>query len=104
MLIGLRKGAKAMSEYVGELKLKEPFTKKDWEIIADTDFKHTPKVTFTTPHCGEVEFVKVVRCKECKHPTDSKYERPFGFMYRCGGVWHGGEWYCPLGKRREDDN
>lgn len=56
-----------MSEYVGELKLKEPLTKENWGIITDADFKHTTKVTFTTPHCGEVEFVKVVRCKDCKH-------------------------------------
>lgn len=55
-----------MNEYVGELRMKEPLTKEDWDIIADTDFKHTSKVTFATPHCGEVEFVKVVRCKDCK--------------------------------------
>ena len=56
-----------MTEYSTELRLKEPLTKEDWDLIADADFKNTNKVTFTTPHCGEVEFVKVVRCKDCKH-------------------------------------
>ena len=49
-----------------------------------------------------IDAVPVVRCENCKHPTDIKNERPFGFMYKCGGVWHGGEWYCPLGERSEE--
>ena len=106
-----------MNEYVGELKMKEPLTKEDWDIIADTDFKHTSKVTFTTPHCGEVEFVKVVRCKYCKHrPIDTgghNYGQDLLFPdednvcpCQCGDPWYswmpGDDWFCANGERKDD--
>lgn len=90
-----------MSEYVGELNLKEPLTKEDWEIIADADFKNTNKVIFTTPHCGEVEFVKVVRCKDCKH---------WGMHKRLNIPWcyamhidRNANCYCSDAERSEDE-
>ncbi len=90
-----------MSEYVGELKLKEPLTKEDYEMIADVDFKYTNKVTFTTPHCGEVEFVKVVRCKDCKWWGLSEYNT-FGIHVckKFSGV-RGKSDYCSRAERKE---
>lgn len=86
-----------MIEYVGELKLKSPLTKEDWEIIADADFKNTNKVTFTTPHCGEVEFVKVVRCKDCKYATF--YHGIWGCKYNDS---FDGDFFCANGERKTD--
>lgn len=90
-----------MSDYCAELMLKEPLTKKDWEMIADADFKYTSKVTFTTPHCGEVEFVKVVRCKDCKN----MYEDVGGTVCVYGAFVDcitPNDFYCSFGERRED--
>lgn len=52
---------------MAELILNNPITEEQWDIITDVDFDHTDKVTFFTKHHKEVEFVKVVRCKDCKH-------------------------------------
>lgn len=90
-----------MSDYVGGLRLKEPLTKKDWDIIADTDFKHTSKVTFTTPHCGEVEFVKVVRCEECKHRVTNEYSLYYGYCTKTK-LFPKPDWFCKDGERREE--
>lgn len=89
-----------MSEYVGELKLKEPLTKEDWEIIVDADFKHTTKVTFTTPHYKEVEFVKVVRCKDCKHwGMHKSLNVPWCYEMHIDKSEDG---YCDSGERSEE--
>jgi len=99
-----------MSDYCAELMLKEPLTKKDWEMIADADFKYTSKVTFTTPHCGEVEFVKVVRCKDCKHYREGKVLSPNKFCFRLKdrdgeeiGYNFAEDDFCSYGERREDE-
>ena len=87
-----------MSEYSAELRLKEPLTKEDWERIADADFKNTNKVTFTTPHCGEVEFIKVVRCKDCFNYRPDKagnYCRHFGRLRM-------DDFFCAFGERSEE--
>ena len=83
-----------MSDYIGELRLKEPLTKEDWDIIADTDFKHTSKVTFPTPRRGEVESAKVVRCEECKH-------RDYGYCTKTK-LFPKPDWFCKDGERREE--
>ena len=77
------------------LKISTEFSEDgeySWDIVPAFRIKDAPTI----------DAVPVVRCENCKHPTDIKNERPFGFMYKCGGVWHGGEWYCPLGERSEE--
>ena len=89
-----------MSEYSAELRLKEPLTKDDWDLIADADFKNTNKVTFTTPHCGGVEFVKVVRCKDCKHwGTHKRLNVPWCFEMHIDKSEEG---YCDSGEKRDE--
>lgn len=73
----------------GELtiRLNSPLTEEQWDMIADTEFDHTKNIWFTTKHGKMVEFVKVVRCKDCKHYALSEYNT-FG-IYVCkkrGGV------------------
>lgn len=48
------------------LKLNSPITEEQWDAITDVDFDNTDRIWFSTKHGKEVEFVKVVRCKDCK--------------------------------------
>ncbi len=48
-----------------ELTLNNPLTEEQWDMITDVDFDHTDRIWFHTKHCKEVEFVKVIRCKDC---------------------------------------
>lgn len=50
-----------------EFTLDNPLTEEQWDMIADVDFDHTDRIWFHTKHGKEVEFAKVVRCKECKY-------------------------------------
>lgn len=56
-------------EYVDEftLTLNSPITEEQWDDITDVDFDHTDRIFFHTKHGKEVEFAKVVRCKDCEH-------------------------------------
>lgn len=96
-----------MNEYVGELKLKEPLTKEDYEMITDVDFKYTNKVIFKTPHCGEVEFVKVIRCKDCKHNYGKKHNKRYNHedivcdYFETDGLNDND--FCSYGERSEDE-
>ncbi len=42
-----------------------------------------------------VDFVEVVRCKDCKH------RNPNGYKCLRDNLWHQGEDYCSYGERRE---
>lgn len=53
-----------------DLTLNNPLTEEQWDMIADVDFDHTNRITFYTKHGKEVEFVKVIRCKDCKYSVD----------------------------------
>ncbi len=48
------------------LTLNSPITEEQWDAITDVDFDHTDRIFFHTKHGKEVEFAKVVRCKDCK--------------------------------------
>ena len=54
-----------------ELTLNNPLTEEQWDMITDVDFDHTDRIWFHTKHCKEVEFVKVIRCKDCIY-----YDKP----------------------------
>ena len=56
-----------------EFTLNNPLTEEQWDMITDVDFDRTDRITFHTKHGKEIEFAKVIRCKECKHrPYRSK--------------------------------
>lgn len=68
--------------------LNIPLSEEDLDKIYDVDMDNTSKVTFHTKHGKEVEFVKVVRCKDCKSFShgyckfhDAKFVRKDGYCY-----------------------
>lgn len=91
-----------MSEF--EMKLHNPMSKEDWNKITDVNMEHTKAVTFQTGGGKEVEFVKVVRCKDCKYGTEmsgnivchqpkhDKYETDIRSF----------DWFCADGERRSN--
>lgn len=48
-----------------EFTLNNPLTEEQWDMITDVDFDQTDRITFHTKHGKEVEFAKVIRCKDC---------------------------------------
>ena len=48
-----------------EFTLNNPLTEEQWDMITDVDFDRTDHITFHTKHGKEVEFTKVIRCKDC---------------------------------------
>ena len=50
-----------------EITLNNPLTDEQWDAITDVDFDKTERIWFHTKHGKEVEFAKVIRCKDCKH-------------------------------------
>lgn len=60
-----------------EFTLNNPLTEEQWDMIEDVDFDRTDSITFHTKHGKEVEFAKVVRCKDCK------YLRFTGTVWKC---------------------
>lgn len=53
-----------------EFTLNNPLTEEQWDMITDVDFDQTDRITFHTKHGKEVEFTKVIRCKDCKYSVD----------------------------------
>lgn len=50
-----------------EFTLSNPLAEEQWDMITDVDFDRTDRITFHTKHGKEVEFAKVIRCKDCKY-------------------------------------
>lgn len=71
------------------LKLNSPITEEQWDTITDVDFDNTCSIWFNTKHGKEVEFTKIVRCKDCK-----KHNVKMGFDENGHTVWK--EDSCPL--------
>lgn len=87
-----------MSDTYG-MTLNSPMTREDWAKLTDANMEHTQSVTFQTEGGKEVEFVKVVHCKECKHffaPCDNKH----GSCDRTG-VGCSAEEFCSGGERKD---
>lgn len=93
-----------MQEYSCSFTLGHPITQEDWDKILDVDMEHIPSVTFTTKGGKEVEYVKVIRCRECRHWDK---EEPFGGSDMCECKAHGGYFlqddFCSDGERRESE-
>ena len=85
------------------LTLNSPITEEQWDVITDVDFDRTDRMLFYTKHGKEVEFVKVIRCKECKWSP-----KCYGDIVRAskgGGEVHiplGTDGYCSLAERKEE--
>lgn len=62
-----------------EFTLDNPLTEEQWDMITDADFDRTDRITFHTKHGKEVEFAKVIRCKDCNHSLSGidKYNRQY---------------------------
>lgn len=56
-----------------EFTLDNPLTEDQWDMITDVDFDRTDRIAFHTKHGKEVEFAKVIRCKDCKHKNEYGY-------------------------------
>lgn len=82
-----------------ELTLNNPLTEEQWDMITDVDFDRTDRITFHTKHGKEVEFTKVIRCKDCKlNPKRMWVGCP---MAHC--LDRIDEWYCPVAKPKETE-
>lgn len=49
--------------------LDDETEKKLFELLTDVDVSKTPSFSIKDKHGGEAEYVKVVRCKDCKFAT-----------------------------------
>lgn len=59
-----------------EFTLNNPLTEEQWDMITDVDFDRTDRITFHTKHGKEVEFAKVIRCKDCIHNVANRKTDP----------------------------
>lgn len=90
-----------------EFTLNNPLTEEQWDMIEDVDFDRTDCITFHTKHGKEVEFAKVVRCKDCKfskayyHGSESNLGM---FTYLCTQGLYGmnADDYCSRAERKEE--
>lgn len=64
-----------------EFTLNNPLTEEQWDMITDVDFDRTDRITFRTKHGKEVEFAKVIRCKDCKHCTEAGFYNGIRWRY-----------------------
>lgn len=49
------------------LTLNSPITDEQFDALTDVDMENTPRIVFHTKSGKEVEYLKVVRCKDCVH-------------------------------------
>lgn len=89
------------------LELHSPITEEEWDIIADVDLDNTLSVMFHTKHGKDVEFVKVVRCKDCK--WYSQFTSMTGKLLSDGCCEYHSNYFaeddfCSRGERRENVN
>lgn len=83
-----------------EFTLNNPLTEEQWDMITDVDFDRTDHVTFHTKHGKEVEFAKVIRCKDCKHrdPEDKKCDCGHSIQWN---LPRSDEWFCADAEQKE---
>ena len=76
------------------LKLNSPITEEQWDDITDVDFDRTDRIWFNTKHGKEVEFTKIVRCKNCKYADEyNQCDK----MY----VWNRADDFCSRGEKKD---
>ena len=77
------------------VKLDSPITEEQWDTITDVDFDHTKEVCFNTKHGKIVEFVKVVRCKECARKKQCRTSNTWA-------VPPDDNWFCADGVKKDE--
>lgn len=85
------------------LTFNSPLTEEDWDVLEDVDFDRTNIVWFHTKHGKDVEFVKVVRCGECKHRYVDGDNVRFNVCELNHNKVQSDEWFCADGERRADE-
>ena len=80
-----------------ELTLNNPLTEEQWDMIADVDFDRTDRIWFHTKHGKEVEFTKVIRCKDCTN------HEPEDYCHIRDGLWYDND-YCSSAERKQNDS
>ena len=80
--------------------LNSPLTEEDLDRIYDVDMDITNSVTFHTKHGKEVEFVKVVRCKDCRNSgwVDDSYGNK-SMWCECLDIPVEEDHYCEYGEK-----
>ena len=79
-----------------EFTLDEESEKRLFELLTDVDVSKTPSFSIKDKHGNEAEYVKVVRCKDCKRSETDRNGIPY-----CTKFWRFME-YCSSGKRKEE--
>ena len=82
-----------------EFTLNNPLTEEQWDMITDVDFDRTDRITFHTKHGKEVEFTKVIRCKDCRYWGQDGYRE--GCKYATCGMTEND--YCSNAEPKEAD-
>ena len=93
-----------MNEYSCSFTLNHPMTQEDFDKIIDAELDSTPTMTFRTKSGKEVEYAKVVRCKDCRHwCTDSTPCMEVAGVHFCAMVdfYSTADWFCAYGERKE---
>ena len=100
-----------MEEYSSSYILNHPMTQDDWNKIMDVDMDNIPVVSFHTKHGKNVEYVKAIRCINCKYGSRIGLEvmctkhsgpaRKFGERTEYS-EWHIGDWYCADAEKKEE--
>lgn len=83
-----------------EFTLDNPLTEEQWDMIVDVDFDRTDRITFHTKHGKEVEFTKVIRCKDCHFYKSENLQ----CMNHEGDTeeWYEND-YCSLAERKKNE-
>ena len=79
-----------------EFTLDEDTEKRLHELLTDIDARNTNRFWITDKRGYRAEYVKVVRCKDCKHSETDRNGIPY-----CTKFWRFME-YCSSGKRKEE--
>ena len=92
---------KDVSRMMMSVTLNSPLTEEDLDKVYDVDMDNTDSVTFRTKHGKEVEFVKPVRCKDCKYWEKTSNEKGYCKDIIGFGRWWKGNDYCSYGVRND---
>ena len=93
-----------------EMTLNSPITDEQWDAITDVNFDKTDRIWFHTKKGKDVEFAKVIRCKDCRFYDHDKWvDVGWGsqfLMREWCSVWERRitteDGYCYLAKRKEE--
>ena len=84
-----------------EFTLNNPLTEEQWDMISDVDFDQTDLITFHTKHGKEVEFIKVIRCKDCMSWRKSCFESVNEMVCNKTRYIMKADGYCSMAKPKE---